>query len=160
MSPGFELLSLAVALAISSACGRPAEKTIWQMGKPDHASLEFNQRWDFSTTHDGALDTYPLAHGVADLSNRIGWFPLRNGGDVKADYETHNAVTQRPDGIYDAQTWVDAEIPTRGMALINKGTGGHITENGTLKLILLRSITNYRGYYCPKASGAGSHTFK
>lgn len=87
-------------------------------------------------------------------------FPLRHGGDVKVIYETQNAVTQRPDGIYDAQTWVDAESPAGGIALINKGTGGHITENGTLKLILLRSITNYRGYYCPQASEVGSHTFE
>lgn len=87
-------------------------------------------------------------------------FPLRHEGELKIEYETHNAVTQRPDGIYDAQTWVDAENPAWGVALINRGTGGHHTEKGTLKLILLRSLTNYRGYYCPKESEAGSHTFE
>jgi len=87
-------------------------------------------------------------------------FPLRHADNVKLLYETHNAVTQRPDGIYNAQTWVDAESPSGGIALINKGTGGHLTETGTLKLILLRSITNYTGYYCPEAGEAGSHTFE
>jgi alpha-mannosidase len=87
-------------------------------------------------------------------------FPLQHGDDIKFLYETHNAVTQRPDGIYDAETWVDAENLLGGIALINKGTGGHLIEKGTLKLILLRSITNYNGYYCPRAAEAGSHTFE
>lgn len=87
-------------------------------------------------------------------------FPVRHSGDVKIVYETHNAVTPRPDGIYDAQTWVDAETPSGGLGLLNKGMGGNLTENGTLKLILLRSIMDYRGYYCPKASEAGSQIFE
>ena len=87
-------------------------------------------------------------------------FPLGHAEDVKLLYETHNAVTQRPDGIYNAQTWVDAQGLSGGIALINKGTGGHLIEKGTLKLILLRSITNYSGYYCPLAAEVGSHTFE
>jgi alpha-mannosidase len=38
--------------------------------------------------------------------------------------------------------------------------GGVQAEGGMLRLILLRSITNYRGYYSPKASEAGSHAFE
>jgi alpha-mannosidase len=86
--------------------------------------------------------------------------PLRDGQDIKLDYETHNAVTQRPDGIYNAQTWVDARSEGNGVALINNGMAGLITKEGILKMILLRSITNYRGYYAPNASEAGSHDFQ
>jgi alpha-mannosidase len=87
-------------------------------------------------------------------------FPLRNGQDIKLDYETQNAVTQRPDGIYDAQSWVDARSGDNGTALINNGMSGLITKEGILQMILLRSITNYRGYYAPNASEAGSHDFQ
>jgi alpha-mannosidase len=87
-------------------------------------------------------------------------FPLRQGQDIKLDYETHNAVTERPDGIYNAQTWVDAGSQGNGVALINNGMAGLITKEGTLKMILLRSIINYRGYYAPNASEAGSHDFE
>jgi alpha-mannosidase len=87
-------------------------------------------------------------------------FPLRQGQDIKLDYETHNAVTQRPDGIYCAQTWVDARSGDNGTALINTGMAGLITKEGILKMILLRSVTNYRGYYNPDASEAGSHDFQ
>ena len=87
-------------------------------------------------------------------------FPLRQGQDIKLDYETHNAVTQRPDGIYCAQTWVDARTGANGTALINTGLAGLITKQGILQMILLRSITNYRGYYAPHASEAGSHDFQ
>ena len=87
-------------------------------------------------------------------------FPLQHGTDIKLDYETHNAVTQRPDGIYEAQTWVDARSGANGTALINNGMAGLITKEGILKMILLRSITNYRGYYAPNGSEAGSHDFQ
>ena len=87
-------------------------------------------------------------------------FPLRQGKDIKLDYETQNAVTQRPDGVYSAQTWVDARSGANGTALINTGMAGLITKEGILKMILLRSITNYRGYYTPDASEAGSHDFQ
>jgi alpha-mannosidase len=87
-------------------------------------------------------------------------FPLRNGQEIKLDYETQNAVTQRPDGIYNAQTWMDAQSEGNGVALINNGMAGLITKEGVLKMILLRSITNYRGYYAPNASEAGSHDFQ
>ncbi len=87
-------------------------------------------------------------------------FPFRKGPELKVLYETHNAVTARPDGMYDAQTWVDVETAGRGAAILNRGTGGHIVDGATVKLILLRSITNFHGYYSPSASGAGSQTFE
>jgi len=87
-------------------------------------------------------------------------FPLRDGKNVKLDYETQNAVTRRPDGIYSAQTWLDARTADSGVALLNRGMSGFITKDGMLQNILLRSITNNRGYYAPGASEAGSHDFQ
>ncbi len=87
-------------------------------------------------------------------------FPLRSGESTTWNYETHNAVTPRPDGIYYAQTFVDAQGSRGGLALFNQGMGGVQAEGSLIRLILLRSIANYRGYYSPKASEAGSHTFE
>jgi alpha-mannosidase len=87
-------------------------------------------------------------------------FPLRGGKDVTLDYETHNAVTRRPDGIFESQTWMDAESNGYGLSFINKGTGGFHTNEGVIRLTLLRSITDYRGYNATGASEAGSHTFE
>ena len=87
-------------------------------------------------------------------------FPLRTGKDTILNYETHNAVTTRPDGIYYTQTFVDAGDNRSGVSFFNRGMGGVETEQGTVRLILLRSVTNYSGYYTPDASEAGSHTFE
>jgi alpha-mannosidase len=87
-------------------------------------------------------------------------FPLRGNANKKTYYETNDAVTMRPDGIYAAQTWVDLEGRTDGLSILNRGMGGLQTERGVVRLILLRSINNYRGYYAPKASEAGSHEFE
>jgi alpha-mannosidase len=109
------------------------------------------RRIDFTTElcgfpgHDGML---------------VAVIPLRTNGSPKNLYETHNAVTERPDGIYDAQTWVDLEDGDGAVALLNQGTGGHQIAKGVVTLILLRSITHYTGYYTPSASEAGNHTFK
>jgi len=40
------------ALLLFSTQARAAEKTLWQIGKPDHASLEFNAKWDFAKGRD------------------------------------------------------------------------------------------------------------
>ena len=87
-------------------------------------------------------------------------FPVASGKDVTLHYETHNAVTLRPDGIFESGTWMDAESDGYGLGIINKGLGGFHTEDGVLRLTLLRSITNYRGYNAPGASEAGSHVFE
>ncbi|MFN7995942.1 MAG: glycoside hydrolase family 38 C-terminal domain-containing protein [Bryobacteraceae bacterium] len=87
-------------------------------------------------------------------------FPLRAGEPVAWNYETHNAVTTRPDGIYYAQTFVDAQRSKGGVAFVNHGMGGVHTKGDLLRLILLRSITDYKGYYSPNASEAGSHSFE
>ena len=87
-------------------------------------------------------------------------FPLRSRGKLKNRYETHNAVTERPDGIYYASTWVDVGNSEGGVALVNRGTAGHIIEKGVVKLILFRSVTNYRFYHTPKAAEAGSHSYE
>jgi alpha-mannosidase len=62
--------------------------------------------------------------------------------------------------MYQAQTWVDLESSGRGVALLNQGTSGYQIESGVANLMLLRSITNYKGYYSPQAAQTGSHTFK
>ena len=87
-------------------------------------------------------------------------FPLQNGQDVTLNYETHNAVTRRPDGIFESQTWMDAESNGYGLGFINNGMAGFHTDHGVIRMTLLRSITNYRGYNAPGASEAGSHTFE
>lgn len=87
-------------------------------------------------------------------------FPLRFSGNSNNIYETNNTVTQRPDGIYYAQTFAGAEGVDRGVAILNRGMGGYQTQRGLVKHILLRSITNFKGYYCPTAAQAGSHTFE
>lgn len=87
-------------------------------------------------------------------------FPMRGGKDVTLDYETHNAVTPRPDGIFESQTWMDAGFDGYGVGIINRGTAGFHTDSGVVRLTLLRSVTNYQGYDAPNASEAGSHIFE
>lgn len=87
-------------------------------------------------------------------------FPLRGGKDVTLDYETHNAVTRRPDGIFESQTWMDAGFDSFGLGIINRGMAGFHTDRDVIRLMLLRSVTNYQGYAAPAASEAGSHTFE
>jgi len=87
-------------------------------------------------------------------------FPLRRPPKWEARYETHNAVTRRPDGIYDAHTWVNIGDSRSGFALINRGTGAHQIDAGNLRLMLLRSVTHYRRYHAPAASEAGTHVFE
>jgi alpha-mannosidase len=113
----------------------------------------FNElpRIDFKTE----LQCFPGHNGMLTAV-----FPFRKDTGLKVLYETHNAATVRPDGMYDAQTWVDVEAGGRGAAILNRGTGGHIIEGATVKLILLRSITNFQGYYGPSVSGAGSQTLE
>ena len=48
----------------------------------------------------------------------------------------------------------------RGVALLNQGTSGYQIDAGVASMMLLRSITNYQGYYSPQAAQTGSHTFK
>jgi hypothetical protein len=77
----------------------------------------YNQlsRIDFRTELRG----FPGHDGIVTVV-----FPLRRRGGVKAAHETHNAVTERPDGIYDAHTWVDVGDSNGGAAILNQGTGG------------------------------------
>ncbi|MGH9655213.1 MAG: glycosyl hydrolase-related protein [Bryobacteraceae bacterium] len=86
-------------------------------------------------------------------------FPLRFSGTLTNYYETNNTVTQRPDGIYYGQTFAGVEGAKRGVAILNRGMGGYQIQKGAVRHILLRSITNFKGYYCPQAAQAGSHTF-
>jgi len=86
-------------------------------------------------------------------------FPL--GGEHSAwNNETHNAVTTRPDGIYYAQSFLDAQRSRGGVALLNRGPGGVQAEGNTVRRLLLRSVTNYWGYFSPNESEAGSHPFE
>jgi alpha-mannosidase len=66
-------------------------------------------------------------------------FPLRSRESTTLNYETHNAVVTRPDGIYYAQTFLDAANDRGGTGLFNRGMGG---------------------YFSPKASEAGGHVFE
>ncbi len=111
----------------------------------DIPRLDFRTRLLGFPGHDGVLTAV---------------FPLRTGKATILNYETHNAVTTRPDGIYYAQTFVDAGDGQNGVGFFNRGMGGVETEQGVVRLILLRSITNYSGYYAPEGSEAGSHTFE
>ena len=84
-------------------------------------------------------------------------FPLVRGRNL---YEVHNAVIERPDGLYAAGNWAGIESPEGGVALLNQGTGGYSTRNGLLRLYLLRSINDYAFYHAPAASEAGNHHFR
>jgi len=105
-------------------------------------------RIDFTTKLEG----FPGRDGLL-----MAVFPLRSAS--RSLFETHHAVTDRPDGVYNAHTWVDMETPGGGVALFNQGTGGHLIERGLLRLILLRSITAYPSYHAPEGSEAGDHAF-
>jgi len=105
-------------------------------------------RIDF-TTH---LDGFPGRDGLLTVA-----FPVRQAG--RTIYDTHGAVTQRPDGIFCAHGYVDVTTPRGGVAVLNRGTGGHLVQNGVVKLILLRSITAYPGYHSELAAERGSHSF-
>ena len=87
-------------------------------------------------------------------------FPMHRGVNTQAAYEVHNAVVHRPDGIFDANTWVDIGAENNGVAILNRGTGGHWIEGENARLILFRSITQYEGYFAPNASEAGDHVFE
>ncbi|MCX6623122.1 MAG: glycosyl hydrolase-related protein [Acidobacteria bacterium] len=84
-------------------------------------------------------------------------FPLRNGRNL---YEVHNAVIERPAGIFAAQRWAGVEHAEGGVAILNQGTGGYAIDAGTLRLYLLRSILDYKQYHAPAASEAGDHRFR
>lgn len=112
-------------------------------------------------TQSPRIDFKTELRGIASHDGMLTvMFPLRSRKDSLTPYETHNAVTRRPDGIYDAGTWVDVETSEGGIALLNKGTGGHRIGGPNLQLILLRSVVGYRGYYAPEASEAGDHVFE
>lgn len=87
-------------------------------------------------------------------------FPIPRRAGTKARHETHNAVVERPDGIYFAHTWVDLPNSDGGLAILNRGTGGNQIEGGEARLILLRSLTHFVGYHTPQAAEAGDHEFE
>lgn len=75
-------------------------------------------------------------------------------------YETHGAVVIRPDGIYDANTWVDVGDSSGRVSILNRGSGGHQIDGDSVRVLLLRSITDYEMYYAPNASETGDHVFE
>jgi alpha-mannosidase len=87
-------------------------------------------------------------------------FPMSSRTSPNSVYETHNAVVERPDGIYEAHTWTDFGSSDGGLAILNQGTGGHQINDTETRLILLRSVTNYQGYHTPEASENGDHVFE
>jgi alpha-mannosidase len=105
-------------------------------------------RIDFNTR----LEAFPGRDGMLTVA-----FPVRQA--QRTLYDTHGAVTERPDGIYCAHGYVDVTTPRGGVAILNRGTGGHLVENRMVKLILLRSVTGYPSYHSELAAERGSHTF-
>jgi len=74
-------------------------------------------------------------------------FPLSmNTQSMRRTYETPLAATERPDGHFAAQTWVDCSDGQHGVALLNRGTPGYWITGNRLELVLLRSFANYTGY--------------
>lgn len=108
-------------------------------------------RIDFQTELKG----FPGQDGILTVV-----FPMHSRSSTKALYETHNAVVERPDGIYNAQTWVDVADTNGGTAILNQGAAGHEIEGRDVRLILFRSVTNYRAYQASKASEEGDHVFE
>lgn len=105
-------------------------------------------RIDFTTRLDG----FPGRDGMLTVA-----LPVRHA--ARTLYETHGAVTERPDGIFCAHGYVDVSTPHGGVAILNRGTGGHLVENRIVKLILLRSVTAYPSYHSELAAECGSHSF-
>ncbi|MEN6601643.1 MAG: glycoside hydrolase family 38 C-terminal domain-containing protein, partial [Bryobacteraceae bacterium] len=105
-------------------------------------------RIDFTTLLDG----FPGRDGLLTVV-----FPVRQAG--RTIYDTHGATTERPDGIFCAHGYVDVTTSQGGVAILNRGTGGHQIQNGVVKLILLRSITAYPSYHSELAAERGSHSF-
>jgi alpha-mannosidase len=87
-------------------------------------------------------------------------FPLAQREGAKNLYETHNAVVERPDGIYWAHTWMDMASSRGGLAIINRGAGGYQVSGDLARLILLRSVTHYRAYQAAAAAERGNHLFE
>jgi alpha-mannosidase len=105
-------------------------------------------RIDFTTRLDG----FPGRDGMLTVA-----FPVRHA--ARTLYETHGAVTERPDGIFCAHGYVDVSTPHGGVAILNRGTGGHLVDNRIVKMILLRSVTAYPSYHSELAAERGSHSF-
>jgi alpha-mannosidase len=86
--------------------------------------------------------------------------PVNHPPGARAVYESSDAVVERPDGIYPAQSWVDLPDGDAGVAILNRGTIGHQIAANEARLILLRSFTNFPAYRAPEASEAGDHVFR
>ncbi|HIC95471.1 TPA: hypothetical protein EYP12_02450, partial [Candidatus Bipolaricaulota bacterium] len=88
-------------------------------------------------------------------------FPLRlDWGRVKIVQEMPYCVSPRPEGYYCAQTFVDCCDREYGVALVNKGTASYWVEDGKLEMVLLRAVSDYKGYYAPLAAEEGTHAFE
>ena len=88
-------------------------------------------------------------------------FPLRlDWGKVSIKHEMPYCVSPRPEGYYCAQTFVDCCDGKYGVALVNKGTAGYWVEGGKLEMVLLRALSDYKGYYAPLAAEEGTHEFE
>ncbi len=98
------------------------------------------------------LEGFPGRDGMLSVA-----FPVR--GAEHTLYDTHGATTERPDGIFCAHGYVDVTTPRGGVAILNRGTGGHLVEQRIVKLILLRSVTAYPSYHSELAAERGSHSF-
>ena len=105
-------------------------------------------RIDFHTRLEG----FPGRDGML-----LAAFPVRDAKETL--YATHGAVTRRPEGIFCAHGFVDVTTRAGGVAILNRGTGGHWVENRVVKLILLRSVTAYTSYHSELAAERGDHSF-
>ena len=93
---------LGVVLAVqafSSPGTWAAEKTLWQIGKPDNASLEFNQHWDFSRAGDPRFV-------IGQSDPQKDWSAFHPGVDERAaDHRVHPFtilfnLDAEPRGVY------------------------------------------------------------
>ncbi|HID94735.1 MAG TPA: alpha-mannosidase [Candidatus Latescibacteria bacterium] len=88
-------------------------------------------------------------------------FPLRlDWKKVGIKHEMPYCVSPRPEGYYCAQSFVDCCDGGYGVTLINRGTAGYWVEDGKLEIVLLRAVSDYRGYYAPLAAEEGTHVFE
>ena len=87
-------------------------------------------------------------------------FPVAVSDDAECWYETPYAMTRRESEYHCAQTLALITDQNTGAALVNTGSAGYWPFDGGLELVLLRSISDYRGYYAPGAAEHGDHVLR
>ena len=86
------LLSLALAIIALTTCHQAMaeSQTVWQIGKFDRSSAEFNQKWEEMALHGAALAETPVVYTVAKSDAQSDWYAYQPGsGNERAGRRPH-----------------------------------------------------------------------